>query len=181
MRRTFGIGLAAALLVAAFTGTSVLAQGSQVTAEVSVQDQSGDGATVTVPAATISGSNGWVAIHQVEGGQPGPVVGAAYIPEGSSQNVTVTLDQPLTSSQTLSAMIHTDDPADQLYTFPEDSSTDPPVTVNGQVVNQPFQFTLGGVTMPDTGGVSPATILLAGGAALISLGLMAGYLVRRRA
>lgn len=181
MRRTFGIGLAAALLVAAFVGAGALAQGSQVTAEVSVQDQSGDGTTVTVQEATISGSNGWVAIHLVEGGQPGPVVGAAYIPEGTSQNVSVTLDQPLASSQTLSAMIHTDDPADQSYTFPEDNSTDSPVMADGQVVNQPFQFTLGDVTMPDTGGISPTAILLAGGAALLSLGLAAGYLGRRRA
>jgi LPXTG-motif cell wall-anchored protein len=181
MRGRFGIGLTVALLVAVFVGTGALAQGSQVTGEVSVQDQSGDGATVTVPEATISGSNGWVAIHQVEGGQPGPVVGAAYITEGASQDVSVTLDQPLTASQTLSAMIHTDDPADQSYTFPEDNSTDPPVTVNEQVVNQPFQFTLSDISMPETGGVSLTAILLAGGVALLSLGLGAGYLGRRRA
>lgn len=172
-----GIGLAAALLMAAVLGAGALAQ---VTAGVEVQDQSGDGAMVTVPQASISGSSGWVVIHADDEGSPGAVLGQTYIPEGESTDVAVQLAQPLSSSQTLYAMIHEDNPADQQYTFPDNG--DAPVEVDGQVVVKPFQFTLSdAATVPDTGGISPLNLALLGGATLIALGLAAGYLARRRA
>lgn len=171
-----GIGLAAALLMAAVLGAGALAQ---VTAGVEVQDQSGDGATVTVPQASISGSSGWVVIHADDEGSPGAVLGQTYIPEGESTDVAVQLAQPLSSSQTLYAMIHEDNPADQQYTFPDNG--DAPVEVDGQVVVKPFQVTLEAGTVPDTGGISPLNLALLGGATLIALGLAAGYLARRRA
>jgi len=170
-----GISLAAALLVAAVLAAGAMAQ---ATATVTVQDQSGDGTAVTIPQASISGSNGWVAIHADDNGSPGPVLGQAYIPEGQSSDISVPLDQPLAASQTLYAMIHEDNPADQQYTFPDG---DAPVQAGGQVVVKPFQFTLGGATtMPDTGGISPTTIALLGGSVILAAGLAASYLVRRR-
>lgn len=172
-----GIGLAVALLVAAVLGASAVAQ---ATASVTVQDQTGDGTAVTVPQASISGSNGWVVIHADDNGSPGAVLGQVFIQEGQSNDVSVPLDQPLSSSQTLYAMIHEDNPADQQYTFPQNG--DAPVQADGQVVVKPFQFTLGGATtMPDTGGLSPTSVALLGGSVLLAAGLAAGYLVRRRA
>jgi len=181
-RAMIGTALAVALLTALMAGS---AGAQQVTGSISAGDQNSDGTTVTVSQASISGANGWVAIHQMNGDQPGPVLGQTFIQQGDSSNVAVTLTRPLTSSATVMAMLHVDDPADRQYTFPQDNSTDGPVMASGQVVAQPFKVTVGGAsggtTMPDTGGISPATLMLAAGATMLSLRAVAGYLVRRRA
>ena len=172
----------------AFAATPAFAQdtnGSQVTADVTVADQSGGGSTVTIPAVTISGSNGWVAIHLDDGGQPlvPQTEGVAYIEEGTTEDVTVTLDNPISESQTLYAMVHTDNPNDLNYRFPQtamqEMPEDPPVMEGGQIVVEPFQYTVtadDGTTLPGTGG--PAVLPLAG-AALTLLG-GATLLIRRR-
>lgn len=187
-RKVFGgISLLVALIVAAALGVAFAQEttvegttGGQVTGDVTVQDQSGDGATVQVQRASISGGNGWVVIHNDANGKPGEDIGWAYLQEGDSSNITVQLDKPISSSQKLYAMLHVDDPADQNYTFPDG---DKPVMADGAVVVKPFQYTVsgggqGGGTVPETGGLS---VLLVGGAALVALGAAAGYLARRRA
>lgn len=184
MRRlTMGLALSMAFLTALFVG-SAWAQG-QVTGSINAEDQNSDGSTVTVSQASISGANGWVAIHQMDsGGKPGGVIGQTFIQEGDSSNVAVQLNQPLTSSTTVMAMLHVDDPADQNYTFPQDNSTDGPVMANGQAVVKPFEVTVGGQQggrLVNTGGPSPLMLALFGsGAVLISLGATAGYFARRR-
>ncbi len=179
--------------LAALAASPALAQGTP-TATVEVEDQSGDGATVTVPSAAIEGSDGWVAIHLDDGGMPlvPDTEGQALIEEGDNQNVTVTLDQPIDESQTLWAMIHTEDPADGNYTFPqtatEDMPEDPPVMADGEIVVMPFEYEVSASatsgsgtsaeTVPDTGG--PGVLLLAGGAALLLAGGAALFIRRAR-
>lgn len=164
------------------------------TATVSVEDQEGDGTTVTVPEATIEGSSGWVAIHLDDGGMPlvPQTEGETYIEEGTTGDVTVELDTPVDSSQTLYAMIHTDNPDDEAYNFPqtatEDMPEDPPVMGDGGVVVEPFEYevvdtaTSGagveGQPLPDTGG--PELTLLAGSAMLLLVGGAAMLAVRSR-
>lgn len=175
MRKILLMLMAAGLM--AFAATPALAQGSggQPTADVTVADQSGDGTTVTVPEATIQGSDGWVAIHLDDGGMPlvPQTEGVAYIEEGTTQDVTVQLDQPVDSSQTLYAMIHTDNPNDQAYNFPQtatqDMPEDPPVMEGEDIVVEPFEFTYDAAAgdLPETGG--PSTALLAGLASAVLL------------
>lgn len=172
----------------AFSVSPALAQdsGGQPTAAVAVADQSGDGTTVTVPEATIQGSDGWVAIHLDDGGMPlvPQTEGETYIEEGTSENVTVQLDTPVDSSQTLYAMIHTDNPADEAYNFPQtatqDMPEDPPVMEGEDVVVKPFEFNYDTAAgdLPETGGPSPALLTGLASAALLLAG--GGLLAVRR-
>lgn len=178
--------LAAAGLMA-FSVSPALAQesGGQPTAYVEVVDQSGDGSTVTVPAATIQGSDGWVAIHLDDGGMPlvPQTEGETYVEEGTTGGVTVELDTPVDSSQTLYAMMHTDNPNDEAYRFPQTATQempeDPPIMEGEGVVVKPFEFNYDPAAgdLPGTGGLSPVTIaagltsaalLLAGGGLLVA-------------
>lgn len=115
--------------------------------------QSGDGTTVTVPRAEISGVDGWLAIHADDNGAPGEVLGHAPLREGENQDVAVALDRPSPSGR-LYAMVHADDPDDDRYTFPDG---DPPVEADGQVVVEPIQYTATGEqangNLPASGGL----------------------------
>ena len=97
--------------------------------------QSGDGTTVTVARAEISGVDGWVAIHADNNGQPGEVLGHAPLRDGENTDVAVQLDKR-TPSGRLYAMVHSDDPDDDRYTFPDG---DPPVEADGQTVVEPIR------------------------------------------
>lgn len=156
--------------------------------------RSADGRTVTIPRATIAGTDGWIAIHQDAGGEPKVAESVGHVPlqEGESTNIQVKLERPITSSQRLYAMIHTDDPPNGRYTFPEG---DPPTKSAGKVAVEPFQYLVSGgqarggtsgeqvqagdvETLPGTGGLSPA-VLLAGGAGLLLLGTAGLYVSLR--
>lgn len=149
----------------------------QVGGQGGLLDQTGDGTTVIIPQATISGVDGWVTVHRDDGGQPGTVIGVAALQEGTNADLVVPLEAPLDSSQRLYAMIHADAPADGTYTFPEG---DPPVEADGEPVVEAFRYTAGalaaGEPVPDTGG--PALLPLIGGLVLIG-GLLLGRYVRR--
>lgn len=131
-------------------------------------EQSGDGTTVTVPQAEISGVDGWLAIHADDNGRPGEVLGHAPLREGKNADVVVRLDQP-TSSGRVYAMVHADDPNDDAYTFPDG---DPPVEVDGQTVVEPIQYAVtgdqaGGDSLPASGGPQIVPALLAGSFLLV--------------
>ncbi len=129
--------------------------------------QSGDGKSVTVPRADLSGVNGWLAIHADDNGQPGEVLGHAPLREGENTDVAVRLDQPVRSGR-LYAMVHADDPDDGAYTFPDG---DPPVEADGQVVVEPVQYTVSGEQpggdLPASGGPRVIPALVAGGIILV--------------
>lgn len=166
--------------------------GAQATtsAEISsLEDQSGDGTTLTVGSATISGIDGWLAVHRDDGNDSPQVpqsIGQAPLQDGENADVVVTLDEPVSSSQTLHAMIHADDPADETYTFPDG---DPPVEVNGGVVVEPLQYTVGderadsGMAnrepLPKSGGLGISTFV-GGSALLLAATLLAGTLLLMR-
>ncbi len=141
--------------------------------------RSANGTTVTIPQATIAGTDGWIAIHLDAGGKPKvpQSIGHAPLREGKNTDIKVKLDRPLTSSQRLYAMVHADDPADGRYTFP---SGDPSAKASGKkVALEPFRYLLSGgqarskasgeqtqgggaKPLPDTGGMSPAAPLAVG-------------------
>lgn len=131
-------------------------------------EQSGDGTTVTVPQARISGVDGWLAIHADDNGQPGEVLGHAPLREGENADVAVRLDKPAESGR-LHAMVHADDPNDDSYTFP---AGDPPVEADGQIVVEPVQYAVtgegaGGDDLPTSGGPPMVLAFLAGSILLV--------------
>jgi hypothetical protein len=156
-------------------------------AEISgLEDQSGDGTTLSVGGASIAGTDGWIAVHRDDGNGGAQVpqsIGQAPLREGENSDVVVTLDEPVSSSQTLHAMIHAEDPADSTYTFP---NGDPAVEVNGEVVVEPLRYTVDDERLdsgtadrkplPESGG--PDISVLMGGAALfLTATLLAGTLL----
>jgi len=104
--------------------------GIGTTASVNFEDQESDGSSVLVDSVTLP-DGGYVVIHESDGGAPGPVLGnSSYLSAGTSTDVAVTLDSPISEDQELIAMAHTDD-GDQQYEFP---NADGPYTTNGSPV-----------------------------------------------
>ncbi len=142
-------------------------------------EQSGDGTSVTVPRAEVSGVDGWLAIHADDNGKPGEVIGHAPLREGENTDVAVRLDQPAQSGR-LYAMVHADDPNDDRYTFPDG---DPPVEADGRPVVEPLQYALtgeqagGGEPLPASGGPNPLLLL----SAVLAAATIAGAALVRQA
>lgn len=151
-------------------------------ARLSVRDQGGDGASVTVPTATVEGTRGWLAVRANDGGEPGEVLGHAPLRAGTNNDVEVELDRPVDSSQRLYATVHAERPADGEFTYPDG---DPTLERDGRILAEPISYTVDespdeapgdtasdGIRddeLPDSGGLSP-TALLAAGALLLAAG-----------
>lgn len=104
------------------------------TASVTFDDQDSNGSSVVVQSATLS-DGGFLVVHE----ESGAVLGnSAYLEAGSHSNVEVTLDDPITDTQTLIAMAHTDD-GDQSYGFP---GSDGPYTSGGAPVTDDALITI---------------------------------------
>jgi len=115
-------------------------------ASVSIADQSSDGTTVVIDRVDMQ-EGGFVAIHDgtlFDGAVFDSVVGhSEYLEAGVHEDVTVTLDERLTSGQTLVAMPHTDSDGDENYTFAEsEGGADGPYTVNGGAVVDTAETTI---------------------------------------
>ncbi|MDS0259063.1 PGF-CTERM sorting domain-containing protein [Haloarcula sp. S1CR25-12] len=109
-----------------------------VSASVSIADQSSDGTTVVIDRVDVS-EGGFVAVHDAtlnDGAVFDSVVGHSdYLDAGVHENVSVTLDERLTSGQTLIAMPHVDSDGDESYTFVEsEGGADGPYTATGDPV-----------------------------------------------
>lgn len=112
-------------------------------AELSVEDQSGDGTTVEV-ASVVLPADGFIAVHSDADG-PGPVIGVSdLLPEGDSAGVVITLDEPVDTDTTLWPMAHIDTNRNGLYDFdPPDSTEDGPATfADGEVAVLPLSYTI---------------------------------------
>lgn len=122
-------------------------------AELTVEDQTGDGTTVTVAAVTLPAA-GFMAVHADADGSPGPVIGHSdLLEEGESTDVTVTFDEPLSASATVWPMAHIDTNANGSYDFdPPDTTDDGPATFEGgDVAVAPLEYTLDGESETDEG------------------------------
>lgn len=105
-------------------------------AEISFDAQETDGSTITVASVTLPAA-GYVVVHADAGdGSPGPVIGhSELLPEGTSTDVVVELDEPLTETQTVFPMAHIDANGNGEYEFfPPDETIDvPAMTADGEV------------------------------------------------
>jgi hypothetical protein len=128
---------------------------AEPSATVTFDDQETDGTTVTVAAATLP-EGGYVAIHDtglLEGDAVGSVVGnSSYLPAGESENVSVTLTEPIAENQTLIAMPHREtnqanDTANATYDFVTSNGTaDGPYLANGTPVTDSANVTVANET-----------------------------------
>jgi hypothetical protein len=119
---------------AATTDTGASLATETVAPAVTASDQESNGASVGVDQV-VAAEQGWVVIHSDVEGKPGPVLGQASVPPGTTDNIVVTLDTPLTESGQLWAMLHIDAGTMGSYEFP---GADGPVVIDNAVVMQPF-------------------------------------------
>jgi len=117
-----------------------------VSASVTLPDQPSSGTAVVVDRVDLS-EGGFVTIHDatvLDGDTFNSVVGTSeYLEAGVHEDVTVTLDERLTSGQTLIAMPHQDTDGDRNYTFVESNgSADGPYTDDGSAVVDPADVTI---------------------------------------
>ena len=124
---------------------------------MTAEDQTGDGTTVKVASIDLP-DGGFVAIHSNANGSPGPVIGHSdLLPKGTSEDVVVNLDTPLTADDTVFPMAHLDANNDGQYEFP---GADVPATdAQGNVVVLPVKYTVqaGSATPEPTASPEPST------------------------
>jgi PGF-CTERM protein/surface glycoprotein (TIGR04207 family) len=99
------------------TSTDTFTVGSETqNASITFSDQVSAGSTVTVDSVNTT-DGGFVAIHD----SSGAVIGnSSYLSAGQHTDVTITLDQSISSDQTLTAMAHQDTDGDQAFDYPAD-------------------------------------------------------------
>jgi len=142
---------AATTTTAAATTTTTAAATTAATpptspADVVFEAQASDGSSIVVASVTLP-APGFIAVHGNAAGSPGPVVGhSALLPAGTSTNVEVTLDEPLTETDLLFPMAHIDANGNGEYEFfPPDETTDGPAfTADGDVAVVGAEVTVGG-------------------------------------
>lgn len=135
-------------------------------ASLTLSDQSGDGTSVTVDAVELP-SEGFIAVHTDADGSPGPVIGVSdLLPAGTTDDVVITLGDPLAETGTVFPMVHIDTDANGVYEFGTVEGVDGPgVTAGGDVAVGPVVITVDGDTgaSGDDGGgdADGATITIA--------------------
>ena len=82
--------------------------GSDQMADLSFADQSGDGSTVVVDTVSAP-QGGFVVVTAADGGAP---LGSVQLQVGTSDDVEVSLDQPLTATTELTATLYADTDGD---------------------------------------------------------------------
>lgn len=112
----------------------------QHNATVTASDQTSAGETVVVDEVTLS-EGGFVAIQNTTGASPGEIRGAsAYLGPGTHQDVEVSLDAPIDSTQDLVAQSYTDSNADRTFDY----------TTSGGEIDGPYRNTDDNVIGSDT-------------------------------
>ena len=121
-----------------------LGQG-EITPSITVTDQEVLNSNINV-FEVVALIDGFIVIHADSGdGTPGPVIGNAQVEQGTSNNVSVQIDETKATSK-LFAMLHVDTGALGSYEFPD---ADGPVKVNGAVLVKSFNATNIAAPEPD--------------------------------
>ncbi|WP_302082561.1 DUF7282 domain-containing protein [Salinibaculum rarum] len=133
------------------TGVEGEIRGSPEVLTLEFSDQERRGEVVAVDAVELN-YGGFVAIH--EGSASGDVIGvSSYIGENqATQNVRITLDEPLDSDTTLVAMPHLDTNNNEEFDY-DGGSVDAPYTADGEAVTANAEYTIEG----DDGETTPTT------------------------
>ena len=109
---------------------------------VQAQDQTSDGTSLTVAQVDLEGiDQGFIGVHMDLEGKPGPVVGVAQIQKGSTGDLVVRFDKPVTSGA-FWPMLHVDDFAVGTYEFTKVAGADLPVKTGDQIVMKKIALTV---------------------------------------
>ncbi len=114
--------------------------GGQVGPSVTVNNQTLNQPDLVTISQAVYDQNGFVVIHEDNGGAPGDVLGnSVLLSPGTTNNISIQLNRNAIDGETLYAMLHKDN-GDGIYTNPTD---DPPVTdAGGNVVTPSFVVSL---------------------------------------
>jgi PGF-CTERM protein len=138
-------------------GNIVLETGhATILSQVTFESQTTTGGSVTVASATLH-DGGFVTIHDatVANDPLGSVQGTStYLAPGTQENVTVELDEEISSSGTFFAMPHYDTDGDESYDFVTSEGADDGPYVAKGIVLSPAQVNVSGT------GNQPATVTL---------------------
>ena len=112
------------------------------TPSVTVNDQAVEDGSVSVESV-VAEQDGFIVIHRADVSGEAPLapssIGHASVSMGENSDVTVTLDESVSEGDTLFAMLHVDSNGNGVYEFgPGSTEVDTPVTVDSEVVVQPF-------------------------------------------
>src|SRR4051794_20097237 len=99
-------------------------------AALTVADQVALNGMITIGSASIPEA-GWVVIHAMVDGQPGPTVGIAALQAGQNQNVQVMIDALGVTPQ-LMAELHTDTGSMGVFEYDMNPANDPPIMQDNQ-------------------------------------------------
>lgn len=112
-----------------------------VTGSVEASDQSSDGTSLKVASVTITGGNGFIAVHRDVNNTPGPVVGhSELLKAGTTKDVEIKLDETVQTGA-FWPMLHADSNANGKYEFPT-QGLDAPVKVGNVVVMKKITLTV---------------------------------------
>lgn len=111
--------------------------------DVTVQNNT---TTVTVDSVTLD-DGGFVVIHDSnissDGAIPSVIGASAYLEPGTTENVTVELERPITSNETLIAMAHRDTNGNEVFDFETSGgANDTPYTFGGQAITDSASITV---------------------------------------
>ncbi len=117
-----------------------------VSGAVDINAQSSDGRTVVIDTVELS-EGGFVTVHDstlLDGAVFDSVLGTSeYLEAGHHHDVEVTLDSPVSETQTLFGMAHEDTNDNETYDFVDsEGDADGPVTANGDIVMESAQVSV---------------------------------------
>jgi len=128
-----------------------------VSGAVNVDAQSSDGRTVVIDSVELS-EGGFVTVHDstlLNGAVFDSVLGTSeYLEAGHHHDVEVTVDSPISETQTLFGMAHRDTNGNEAYDFVDsEGDADGPVTANGDIVMESARVSVpASVTVADQSG-----------------------------
>jgi hypothetical protein len=119
------------------------APAAKASGTVSAKDQTGDGTTLSVASVELDGvDQGFIGVHMDLDGKPGPVVGVAQVKKGTTDELVVRFDKPVTSGA-FWPMLHVDDSTLGTYEFPKVKGADLPVKDGEKIVMKKITLTVG--------------------------------------
>lgn len=126
-------------------------------AAIAADDQESNGVSIVIARVDLPAA-GFIAVHIDDGGSPGPVIGVSdLLTEGTTNDVTVTLDEPLAADATVYPMAHIDTNGNGIYEFGTVSGVDGPgVTADGDVAVVPVNIGVAASDPADTEGSADA-------------------------
>lgn len=115
---------------------------SAASGSVQAEDQTSDGTTLRVAQVELKGvAQGFIGVHIDLDGKPGPVVGVAQIKQGTTGDLVVRFDKPVTTGA-FWPMLHVDDNTIGTYEFPGVKGADLPVKDGDKIVMKRITLTV---------------------------------------